>query len=760
MDTIKGATIVVVGGGYAGTFAAIAAARELRRLGQADAKVILVQERPVLGGTGSSEIRVPPIGAGRAPWAYETGLIHEYMLEERRRNHTRWDYGLANSITDLVLWEMATAEPNLELMLNTSVRTVTVGGTQVPRIESVHASQLGTEGEFTIAGDLFVDATGDGSIGAAAGADFWIGREAASTYGESFAPEAADDHCMGSTLLFQAIDVGEPVAFAPPEYAHTFATEESLAGRPIVDFRSGYWWIEVGVPYHTINDNEIIRDELLRYVLGVWDHVKNRNPRFREDARNWALDWFGWVPGKRESRRLAGDYVLVEDDLRTRRSFDDRVAYGGHFLDIHTMGGILTAARGEPGNPVDINPELWDQMRVAPYSIPFRSLYSRNVPNLMMAGRDISASHVANGSARVMLTTSVIGQATGTGAAVCIARGLTPREVAEGDAIREVQQALLRQGCFIPHLINSDEADLARQARAESTSDALLNPPERDPDGWRSMDHETGLVVPLSDGRIDEIALLLRSEVDHDVELSLEVYPIQDVWDANAPQQPISSSVVSVPANATGWVSFEPRVDVAPRRCYRLALSPAPGLSWAYQEHLPTGVVGLWRRSPGKRWLYADGGRRTPFQCFFTRLAPSSRPYGAANTVNGVTRPESWPNIWISDPGNPLPQSVTLSWQRPIVLSRLELTFDTNLSKTNELTPGLHIPPELVREYSIEHRSEGEWVELVRAGENIKRQRAHLVGPIEARQVRVSIHKTWGDPSARIYEIRAYGSAD
>lgn len=756
--------IVVVGGGYSGIFAAIAASRELKAIGFNDAKVALVQDRPVLGGCASSEIRVPPIGAGRHPWGYETGLIHEYMLEERIRNHTRWEYGTANSITDLVLWEMVKKEENLTLILNTTIRDVVmgpVGKDGRPTIAAVLGSQLATEKEFDITSRFFVDATGDGTVGFKAGAAYRIGRESASEFGESFAPEKADMACMGSTLLFKAVDTGAPAPFAPPPYAPLFPDEESLCGRPIADFRSGYWWIEVGYPYHTIDENEQIRDELLNHVLGVWDHLKNRNPRFKDRAVNWALDWFGWVPGKREARRLIGDHILTENDIRRAELFPDRIAYGGHFLDLHTMGGIL--AKGQPGNPVDLDPDLWDRMRVSPYSIPFRSLYSLTIGNLLMAGRDLSATHVAMGSTRVMLTNALIGQGVGTAVAHCMKHECSPRELVD-IAIGDVQQSLLRQGCYLPSMANKDPNDLARRATVKTSSSAtLVVEPQVDrsgslvsPGNRRSMEHALGVIFPVEADRVNTIWLWLESDAVDPVAVEAGLRQLEHVWDANHSHDDLSRAQAVIEPGFRGWVRFEFRTPVEPGKLYWIQTSPADGLYWRYETELPTGVVSLWRRTGYGRWLYASEGYRKAFQAFCFRIEPQSCPFEGENVINGITRPERWPNSWVSDPNQTLPQWVELNWTQPIPFSRVEITFDTNLSETNEQALPMKANSRCVKDYELQAMMNDKWNTLLKVEGNYQRQRRHDLQLTEASGIRLAITATNGDRSARVYEIRVY----
>jgi len=217
-------------------------------------------------------------------------------------------------------------------------------------------------------------------------------------------------------------------------------------------------WIELGGGrYNTIADAETLRDELLKAVYGVWDHIKNGG---EHGAQNMELEWVGMLPGKRESRRLMGDYVLNEADCAGGRRFADAVAYGGWPMDVHTVEGFL--------NDSD-DPTVWLRLEDV-YTIPYRCYYSRNIPNLFLCGRIISASHMAFASARVMATCAVGGQAVGTAAAIAVHRGILPREV--GAHIRELQQTLLRDDCYIPGIRNEDADDLLRDAQI-SASHAL-----------------------------------------------------------------------------------------------------------------------------------------------------------------------------------------------------------------------------------------------------------------------------------------------
>jgi hypothetical protein len=434
----------VVGGGMAGICAAIAAARH-------GARVVLINDRPVLGGNSSSEIRVHIQGAsrhGKRKNARETGIIEELQLENVRRNPQR-----SFSMWDLVLYDKVFAEPNITLLLNASVQDAT---TWQDRVDSVRAWQTTTQTWLTVRAKMFADCSGDSVLAPLAGAEYRVGREARSEFNESMAPEVADNKTLGMSLLFGAKDMGRPMPYEPPPWAYDFPTEESFGkGRTKhVWLEMGYWWIELGGDRDSIGDTEEVRHELLRVLFGMWDHIKNHGDH---GAANWALDWIEFLPGKRESRRYVGDHILTEGDVLSGGNFADTVAYGGWSIDLHPPGGFFD--KGQPPATQVASEEL--------YGIPYRCLYSRNVNNLFFAGRNISASHVGMGTTRVMGTGGVMGQAAGTAAAMAVRHGMTPREVG-AQKIAELQRALLADDCFLPRIAQAP-SEAARDAKLTSS---------------------------------------------------------------------------------------------------------------------------------------------------------------------------------------------------------------------------------------------------------------------------------------------------
>lgn len=419
MDTVKHRVeFCVVGGGLAGLCAAVAAARH-------GVKTLLMHDRPVLGGNASSEIRMWVSGAHGC---LESGLIEELRLENCRRNP-----GANYSIWDSVLYGMARFQDNLELLLNTACLRADMDGSRILRVAGY---QTTTQLWHEVEADWFADCSGDSVLAPLTGAEFRVGREARAEFGESIEPEVADRQTMGMSCLIQAREMPEAVEFTPPEWAYRFS-EQELAHRPH-DFhpRGNFWWLELGGDRDSIRDTESVRDELLKVAFGLWDHIKNGGDH---GARNWTLDWVGFLPGKRESRRCLGDHLLTQNDVRSQREFEDIAAYGGWTLDDHHPAGFR-----HPGPPNIHHP------CPSPFAIPYRCLYSRNVANLYFAGRNISVTHAALSATRVMATCALLGQAVGTAAAVARRHGLTPRGVFETGKYREVQMLLMDDDCFLP----------------------------------------------------------------------------------------------------------------------------------------------------------------------------------------------------------------------------------------------------------------------------------------------------------------------
>ncbi|MFW6151642.1 MAG: FAD-dependent oxidoreductase [Verrucomicrobiota bacterium] len=454
----------VVGGGMAGLCAAVAAARN-------GAKVALMHDRPVLGGNASSECRVHITGAdrhNRIRNMRETGILEEIRMDNLRLNPNR-----SFSIWDTILYEKIRYEPNIKPLLNCSCLDATTEGSS---IRSIAGWQLTTETYHIVKAKIFADCSGEGILAPLTGAEHNIGRESRNDYGESIAPEQADGRTMGMTCLFQAREYDAPQPFEAPQWANRYESCDELpyGARGHKWFNMGYWWIELGGEDDSIHDAEELRDRLLKIVYGTWDHIKNRCPN-REKARNWALEWVQFLPSRRESRRYVGAHVLTQNDIEAEGRFDDLVAYGGWTMDDHHPAGFNCVSAG-------VKPTVFHKAP-SPYGIPYRSLYSRNVHNLMFAGRDASCTHSAMSSTRVMGTGCSMGQAVGVAASIAVRNGISPPGV--GARIGEVQQQLLRDDAYLPWV---------RQEFPAVTRNAALTASRGDPEPVRD-----GINRPVGD---------------------------------------------------------------------------------------------------------------------------------------------------------------------------------------------------------------------------------------------------------------------
>lgn len=497
--------LCVIGGGLSGSFTALEAARN-------GAKVVLMQDRPMLGGNASSEIRMWVRGA-KGRFDRESGLISE--LEER---NIYYNPTLSHSLFDAALYGMLNENKNITMLLNTSCLDAKA---KDGKIVSVTGWQLTTYTYFTVKASIFADCSGDSILAPLVGAEYRHGREGKDEYGEELAQNIADTKTMGMSVILAARETDGPVKFTPPPFANVYPDDSCFEGDSMQNIHAqlrshkigtsggNLWWVELGGEGDTVHDADRVRSELLAAIYGVWDHIKNRGDHGME---NWDLEWVGFLPGKRESRRYIGEYVLTEKDIKSGGHFDDEIAYGGWPMDDHNPYGMKK--NEEQSIPSVMIPVA------EPYGIPLRCLYSKNIENLMFAGRNISVTHVALSSTRVMATCALLGQAAGAAAAVSLKYGVTPREAAKCH-IREIQKILMDNGVFLPHIKHEPTA-LTMSARlniGDKERDILQNGIERP----RNEVGENGIELMLSEPLIFEFSkkqrisgLRLRFDPDFD----------------------------------------------------------------------------------------------------------------------------------------------------------------------------------------------------------------------------------------------------
>lgn len=755
--------LLVVGGGLAGVSAAVAAARLGRR-------VALVNNRPVLGGNSSSEVRVWVCGAtahGNQRWARESGVIGEMLVENQFRNPEGnpiyWD--------DVVL-DTVRREENIQLFLNTDVREVEASGPEDRRrIDSVTGWTMGAEILTTFRAPFVVDATGDGLVGFLAGARYRLGKEARSEFDEPWAPEEATKEFLGSTLLFYTKDLGHPVKFVAPESAIDITKTPIPMSRVIRSGDSGahYWWVEYGGEIDIVADNEEIRDELRGVILGIWDYIKNSG---LFDADNLTMEWIGNVPGKREYRRFIGDHTLTQNDVLEQRRFPDSVAFGGWSIDLHPAAGMYSPGAGAK-----------QRFSNGVFEIPFRSLYSVNVENMFMAGRDFSATHVAFGAARVMATCSAMGEAVGTAATLCLAEGVSPRELADKH-IGQLQQILLRQDANLIGIANQDPDDVARQASVTASS-WQQHVGTHDADGRAVTSIEDVINVerqefPLS----NDVALVIPVDpvlesVRVRVSAAADTHLVAEVWAPDLPQNVVPSkheatSSVAVVAGREQWVEVPAPHQPAGAGNAIVVLKANASITLHTTTELPPGILNLVHRPDADdqnvevdtesllmRWPTKPlRGRSVEFTAL-----PASRALAPERAVGGYQRPFGGANMWAS---GALAQGeeewIRLDWDEAVQASELRLIFDDNvdidLNTLHHHKTPYEVMPELVRDYRVEILPAGAdeasgWTILGSHPDNRFRQRVHsLVGAGTFSALRLVVTRTNGVPQARVIAVR------
>jgi len=722
--------VVVTGAGPGGIPAAIAAARE-------GCRTALINSRPVLGGNASDEARVGFDGSYIShPGMRESGIAEE--IRRLRDSGCTWQRALE------ILCERT---DNLTVFLNQCVTDAELSGDGARITAAVAQNTLdGTRRVFP--GKMFIDASGDGWLGYYAGAAYRVGREAKWQTGEQKAPRLADSRTMSGCLMstygenqvlsFYAEDTGAPFPFCAPDWAQILPKKLYRDPR-YVD--TGDWWLETPTDYDDLFEAESVRDELMIISLGYFHWLKNDYEK-RDLARNYRITAFPAYNAKRESRRLIGDYVLTQEDCETGRPFPDAVAYAGWSIDVHNQDGIFSGL----GGPYDFD------IHVPLNQIPYRSLYSKNVENLLMAGRCISVSHIALGTVRVENTLSTTGQAAGTAAALALRKGITPRALGQGH-IKELQQILLRNDQFIPGLRNEDPADLARMARITATSQSASEKFgfNRGIEGdWQVLDETYCMIFPYKlDGGVKTcLEIYLRNQgpdtVLNAAWVEMDDFDVHDI---------VEQTTVYIPAGFAGYLSVS-RSKALSGRISGIHLLENQNLRVRKLEFADHGYYLAVHRPP-----YWSAARN---QTFIHRFADDRMPPLAytspLNVINGVARPISRQDYaWVSDPDQEFPQDITLEFGSEISISMIQAVFDTDLCNPLYSAQSVPIVRQLVKDYDV--LADGNAILQVRDNNARFRRHSLLDGTgkaIKASSLTVRVLATYGDPSARIFEIRVY----
>ncbi|RAV04669.1 FAD-dependent oxidoreductase [Paenibacillus sp. YN15] len=732
MEIIK-SDITVIGGGIAGICAAVAAARNGMR-------VALINDRSVLGGNASSEIRVHINGSaylGNSPsyYAREGGLVEELKLRIFHYNPL-YNRKLMTPLSDAALLDMVEREPNIALFLNTTVYET---GMDEGRIGWVEGLQLASERRFRFESAYFIDCSGDAVVGYQAGADFRWGREARSEFGESLAPETADRYTMGDTILFQTRDMGFKVPFKRPEFAYDItklsffeSIRKGLNHRKIprkANGLQGLWWLEYGGHLDVIKDNEDIALELRKLVFGIWDYIKNSGEF--DDVDNVILDYVSPLPGKRESRRLVGDYMLTQNDLAEKTPFEDAVAVGGWAMDLHAAKGIYDEG---PATAWNFVPGM--------YNIPFRSLYSCNVPNLLMAGRNISATHVAFGSTRVMATCGCMGQAVGTAAALCVKTGADPSALAAWH-MAELQQILLRDGQTIVGLREEMDPYFARGLTVQASSQREFS----NPDASRAFSLEQGLclVLPVCTERLERVDIQVRNSSDRAQTLGITVFG-GNRKENYIPETELKRTAMEIGPGYDGWITLEIGCGRPADDKLYLALEGMEALAVYANEERVTGAASFHYRpqEPGrlKRWEHCIA---------FRNVVPAQNMYAPGNAVNGYSRPHGLPHVWAS--GRAEGQEwLELVFDGPKDVEELQLVFNPRLDLEHFDDP----IETLVKDYDVTLTLADGSCQTVAVRDNFLALNSHRLDACGVVRIRLDFRATYGSPFYEVFAVKLY----
>jgi hypothetical protein len=685
---------LVVGGGISGICAALAAARS-------GLKVVLVQDRPVLGGNASSEVRLWILGAtshmgNNNRWAREGGIIDELLVENLYRNKE------GNTlIFDTILLEKIHQEANITLLLNTSLFEVEKSDENTIRSAKAFCSQNSTM--YNISADLFCDASGDGVLGFLSGASFRMGAETREEFGEGFAPDVKDyGELLGHSIYFYTKDTGQPVKYVAPAYANKeVGSFPRIRNYKLQDHGCRLWWVEYGGRLDTIHQSEDIKWQLWKVIYGLWDHVKNSG-KFPE-AENLTLEWVGTIPGKRESRRFEGDYMLIQQDIVEQRQHHDAVAFGGWAMDLHPADGVFSDKSGCT---------QWHSKGV--YQIPYRCFYSKDISNLFLAGRIVSVSHVAFSSTRVMATCGMGGQAVGVAAALAKKHQLSPRQLSQGDYLRLLQLELNKMGQSIPHVPLRDENNLAGLARIRASSELELR--QLEPDGkWMKLEFSAAQMIPFRANEKYTLDFIVKADTLTKLDFEFRVSSKTDnhTPDVILEQQTIALAVgeqhVTIQLSKVlqqdqyAFMCFLKNDDVE-IRCSRKLVT---GITSVVNK-VNKAVSNYGRQDPPENigvdsFEFWTPYRRPDCQNMAFTISPAINAYSASNVSNGYLRPYNKPNSWTAsfDDVNP---SIRFKWDESVTINEVILMLDTDFDHPMESSLYGHpesVIPFCIRNYEV-----------------------------------------------------------
>lgn len=737
--------LTVIGGGIAGICAAVSAGRN-------GAKVALVQDRPVLGGNNSSECRVHLSSAASSgnPSFYlrETGVVDELKLKIFHYN-ARYESKRDFELTDMTFLQFVKDEPNISLYLSTAAYDVI---TQDGLIKVVKAYNSRTETYYEFESPYFIDASGDAIISYKAGAECRQGREASAEYGESLAPDQADTHTMGSCLMYTVAKANHPIPFVRPPFAYDYEKDglfdklnNPSTGRDFpltIENVHSVWWMSYGGMIDTIKDEDEIHMELKKLVYGFWDYVKNSGKY--PGSENYYIDWMAPFPAKRESRRVMGEYVLTQNDVQEHPNFPDQVATAGWPIDVHDVGGIYGKDMTTTWTAVD-----------ATYGLPLRMMYSKDFNNLMLAGRIVSATHVAMGSFRVMQTLGAMGQAIGTAAAMCSKKHIYPKDIAHNqELIHELQNTLQHDGQFLVGI----QEDVGVVKNAIVTASSYTIPENAQIEKFVSLDKLYFQALPLNDDCFEGVDIYVKNATEKDEYLCYALYE-SELPSAYNPDKVLTENKILVKAHTEGYVEIKDCIEGIKNKRILLGFKENSNLQLAISTKRVTGAPALVKtyseiaheemKQFRDCYLNSAGGKCTRNYCFtFKNLKNSDSVYCPQNVTNGYSRPYVGTNIWVTDEKQP---SLTMRFVQATNIKEIILVHNAQLEVDHFAEP----IDCLNRDFDI--------VIITDVGEKIIEVRDNFLGmtkiPAEfdaVKEIRIQLLSNYGKEQTELYAVKVF----
>lgn len=754
--------VLVIGAGLAGVCAAISAARN-------GCDVVLLEKYRTLGGNGGPDVGVHPSGAHRFhPYAVETGIIEEMIEEAAWRSaktitydhhyntSQQWDTVMSDMLNDAGVTVLRCNYAKCPVVEERSIKKVIVEDISVYHTREITVNVA------------VIDSSGDGNVSALAGASFSKGREAASTFNERSAPNKADNITLGSSLVAYVRKTGKAVDFtAPNDTPQYYPGYEHSPTRFRNDGEAVFVYpTETGGENDsdTIEDEHEIYNTLLKQLYAWWERGKREFP----ENKNWELTWVSPRVAKRESRRFKGPYTLTQNDVEQGKIFDDAIGFGGFAEDLHYP-------RPEKEKYIEIN-----YIAIPPlYSIPYRSVYSKDIDNLFFASRLCSVSHLAHGTVRLQRTLSTLGMAVGVAAGLCKKYGCKPNDIYNSH-LEELQQTMLKQDISVMGKKNTDAKDLG--LKSSVTADSFMPFGVESTDEFLPLNKNATLMLWDWEDRLDTFSCYLKnqSNTEKEITATLKLFKPNRKYKENTENKKFSYFNASnqmewgvddtrdlfksikqvkfkVPANFTGWcdalfnTSLINKDEYNDDERYAIELSNTNDVFWSVSRN----HYDFCRRA---EWNDGDIEYKTYHEGLAFNITPTPKYGNPENVIDGVNRRWSTNpvHMWISD--KKLPQSITLEWEKPIDFNRVNITFDT-FSRAYSRMPldrGGKVSDMLVKHYAIEAFINGNWITLKEVDNNYHRFNTLEVMAKKAEKLRVNVYETWNGSEARIYEIRVY----